>query len=188
MVHIYGHTWPVRWGAAGEEKMIKVFSNCDEAELFVNGKSQGVKKRNSQDFPAAGLRWNVVPNAGKNTVKVIAKKGKTVLEDELSFDYETRPWGKPAKLVLQKIAEENGKATFEVKLKDANGVQCLDARNWVRFSLAGDGELIDNQGTSTGSRYVQFYNGRALISVKTNGGKSTIAVKSEGVPSEMLAF
>jgi beta-galactosidase len=188
MVHIYGHTWPVRWGAAGEEKMIKVFSNCDEAELFVNGKSQGVKKRNSQDFPAAGLRWNVVPNAGKNIVKVIAKKGKTVLEDELSFDYETRPWGKPAKLELQKIAEENGKATFEVKLKDANGVQCLDARNWVRFSLAGDGELIDNQGTSTGSRYVQFYNGRALISVKTNGGKSTIAVKSEGVPSEMLAF
>ncbi len=186
MVHIYGHTWPVRWGAAGEEKMIKVFSNCDEAELFVNGKSQGVKKRNSQDFPAAGLRWNIVPNAGKNHVKVIAKKGKTVLEDEITFEYETRQWAAPAKLEVRKISEENGKATIEVKLKDANGVQCLDSRNWVRFSLAGDGELIDNQGTSTGSRYVQFYNGRALISVKTNGGKNTIAVKSEGVPSEML--
>ena len=39
MVHIYGHSWPVRWGDEGEEKMVKVYSNCDEAELFVNGKS-----------------------------------------------------------------------------------------------------------------------------------------------------
>jgi beta-galactosidase len=69
MVHIYGHSWPVRWGAEGEEKMIKVYSNCDEAELFVNGKSCGVKKRNSQDFPAAGLRWIVKLNSGKNEVK-----------------------------------------------------------------------------------------------------------------------
>ena len=56
--------------------MIKVYSNCDEAELFVNGKSYGVKKRNSQDFPAAGLRWNVKLNKGENTVNVIAKKGR----------------------------------------------------------------------------------------------------------------
>ncbi len=50
MAHIYGHSWPVRWGSEGEEKMIKVYSNCAEAELFVNGKSFGVKKRNSQIF------------------------------------------------------------------------------------------------------------------------------------------
>ena len=28
MVHIYGHSWPVRWGNEGEEKMVKVYSNC----------------------------------------------------------------------------------------------------------------------------------------------------------------
>ena len=41
-----------------DSKEILVYSNCDEVELFVNGVSQGVKRRNSQDYPAAGLRWN----------------------------------------------------------------------------------------------------------------------------------
>lgn len=44
MTHIYGHTWPVRWGAVGEKKEVLVFSNCEEAQLYVNGISQGVKK------------------------------------------------------------------------------------------------------------------------------------------------
>jgi beta-galactosidase len=188
MAYIYGHNWPVRWGAAGEEKMVKVFSNCDQAELFVNGKSQGVKKRNSQDFPAAGLRWNAIFNPGKNTVKVIAKKGKTTVEDQISFDYQTETWGKPAKIDVRKVSEENGIATVEVNLLDDKNVKCLDAKNWVRFSLAGDGELIDNQGTSSGSRYVQVYNGRAIIRVKTKGGKSTIGVTSEGIPTSVLAL
>ena len=59
MVHIYGHGWPVRWGEDGEEKEVLVYSNCQAVELFLNGESLGVRKRNSQDFPAAGLRWNV---------------------------------------------------------------------------------------------------------------------------------
>ncbi|OQP64418.1 glycoside hydrolase [Niastella vici] len=181
MAHIYGHTWPVRWGNEGEEKMIKVYSNCAEAELFVNGKSYGVKKRNSQDFPAAGLRWNVPLSAGMQQVKVIAKNGKTVLSDSISFTYQTSKWSKPAKLLLEKIGEENGIATMQVKLLDEKGVPCLDAANWIRFGLAGDGKLIDNQGTPSGSRYVQAYNGRAIIRVQTNGGHSVISAQREGL-------
>jgi beta-galactosidase len=186
MVHIYGHSWPVRWGNEGEEKMIKVYSNCDEAELFVNGKSMGTKKRNSQDFPAAGLRWNVALNKGSYTVKVIAKKGRIVVEDEIRFQYETEKWGKPAKLLIEKVKEENGIVTLQAKLLDDKNVQCLDSANWIRFGLTGDGKLIDNQGTSSGSNYVQLYNGRAVISVKTNNGKSVVSVKVEGVPAAFI--
>lgn len=186
MVHIYGHSWPVRWGDEGEEKMVKVYSNCDAAELFVNGKSYGVKKRNSQDFPAAGLRWNVPFNKGENNISVIATKGKTKVEDAITFQYQTEKWGKPAKAILEKIGEQNGIATIQVKLYDANNVQCLDAANWVRFGLAGDGKLIDNQGTPDGSRLVQLYNGRAIIRVQTNGGKSVASAKVEGVPVVLL--
>ncbi len=183
MAHIYGHTWPVRWGNAGEEKMVKVFSNCDEAELFVNGKSYGTKKRDSQDFPAAGLRWMVVFNKGDNHIKVVAKKGKTVISDEIDQQYQTDKWGKPARLVMEKIGEKNGIATVQVKLYDANNVQCLDAANWINFSLAGDGILLDDLGTSTGSRKVQAYNGRAQISVDTRKGKSVVGVASPGLKS-----
>jgi beta-galactosidase len=181
MVHIYGHSWPVRWGNDNEEKMIKVYSNCTEAELFVNGRSYGIKKRNSQDFPAAGLRWNVALKSGQQEVKVIARTGKTEVRDSITFQYQTEKWGKPASLMLEKLSEANGIATMQVKLLDNKGVLCLDATNWVRFSLAGDGKLIDNQGTSSGSRLVQVYNGRAIIRVQTNGGKSVMGVKSEGM-------
>ena len=186
MAHIYGHSWPVRWGDAQEDKMVKVYSNCEQAELFVNGKSLGVKKRNSQDFPAAGLRWNVKLDQGTNKVKVIARQGKTVVEDEISFTYQVDKWGKPAKLLIEKVKEESGVVTIQAKLLDEKNVQCLDANNWIRFGLVGDGILIDNQGTSSGSRYVQMYNGRASIQVKTNDGHSVVSSKVDGIPVEFL--
>lgn len=182
MVHIYGHSWPVRWGEQGEEKMVKVYANCTEAEMFLNGKSFGVKKRNSQDFPAAGLRWNLPFVKGENVVTVVAKKGKVTVKDEIKFNYQTEKWAKPVKLTLKKIDEQEDVATVEVKLYDGQNVQCLDAMNWINFSLAGAGKLIDNSGTSSGSRKVQAYNGRAIIRVKLNKGKSVIAVQSDGMP------
>lgn len=166
--------------------MIKVYSNCDEAELFVNGKSRGTKKRDSQDFPAAGLRWMVVLNEGKNEVSVVAKKGKAVVKDNILFEYQTEKWGVPAEMTLQKVAESNDTITVEVKVFDESGIQCLDADRFVRFSLVGDGELIKNQGTSTGSEKVQLYNGRAIIRAKTRGGINTISVQSDGLKTKLL--
>ncbi len=181
MAHIYGHTWPVRWGDEGEEKMVKVYSNCSEAEIFLNGKSFGSKKRNSQDYPAAGLRWNLPFVKGENTIRVIAKKGKETVTDEIKFTYQTEKWTKPAKMELKKIDQQDDVATVEVKLFDDKGVQCLDAINWITFGLTGDGKLIDNQGTSSGSRKVQAYNGRAIIKVKLSKGQSAVSVSAEGL-------
>ncbi|RYE36600.1 MAG: DUF4982 domain-containing protein, partial [Sphingobacteriaceae bacterium] len=186
MLHIYGHSWPVRWGDAGDSKMVKVYSNCTEAELFLNGKSYGVKKRNTQDFPTAGLRWSLPFLKGENLVKVIGKKGKAVVSDEIKFSYQIEKWTKPEKLLLTKIAQQTDTATVEVKLYDNKNIQCFDAINWINFSLVGDGKLIDNLGTSIGSRKVQAYNGRAIIKVKLNQGKSIIAVKAEGLPVSFL--
>ncbi|EOR93548.1 Beta-galactosidase [Arcticibacter svalbardensis MN12-7] len=186
MAHIYGHSWPVRWGEKGEARMVKVYSNADEVELFLNGKSHGVKKRNSQDYPAAGLRWMVNYQEGKNELKVIAKRGKKTVTDNITQEYQTAKWGAPAKLTLQEIADADGKITIEAKLLDANNVLCLDAKEYVYFGVTGDGKLIDNQGTSSGSRKVQLYNGRAVISLFTNGGKSIISVKSDGIATAFL--
>jgi beta-galactosidase len=181
MAHIYGHSWPVRWGDAGEEKMVKVYSNCEQAELFLNGKSCGIKKRNGQDFPAAGLRWNVVYAKGENQLKVVARKGKITVTDEIMQSYQTDKWGTPSQLVLRKIDQQGDIATIEVKLLDANNILCLDARNNVTFGLTGDGKLMDNLGTSSGSRKVELYNGRAIIRIKTNNGKNIASVKSAGL-------
>lgn len=186
MAHIYGHSWPVRWGDEGEKKMIKVYSNCSEAELFFNGKSMGVKKRDSQSFPAAGLRWMVAPGKGKNHVKVIARNKKETVTDEITFTYQTEKWSSPARLIVNKISEESNKVTVEVKVVDEKGVLCLDASQYIRFGLAGDGRLLDDLGTSSGSRKVQLYNGRAQISIQPNGGKNVVSVLSEGLPTAIL--
>jgi len=192
MVHLYGHTWPVRWGDASEQKMVKVYSNCETAELFVNGISAGVKKRDSQDFPAAGLRWMTPFVAGKNKLHVVAKKGAATVTDEIEFEYQTDKWGAPAELRLKEKARgtKDGKetVTIEAKLYDTKGVLCLDAKTPVRFSVAGRGTLIDNLGTPQGSRLVQMYNGRAEITLYRNAGQSATSVTAEGLPTAIYSI
>ena len=103
------------------------------------------------------------------------------MSDEIEFEYQTAKWGKPTRLKLAEIARDAETATIEATLFDENGMLCLDAKNVVRFFVAGCGCMIDNQGTSTGSRVVQLYNGRAQISLRRNGGATDAGVTSEGI-------
>ena len=185
MIHIYGHSWPVRWGEKNEAKLVKVYSNCPTAELFVNGKSMGVKERNSQDFPAAGLRWLVQFNDGANHVSAVGSKDGVVVNDEVKFRYQTQKWEKPAKLILEEIGRSGETVTVQVRAQDLNGIPCLDARNVVRFGLTGDGRLVDNLGTSTTARKLELYNGRAVISLLRKG-EIVASVSSDGLPTAFL--
>lgn len=188
MLHIYGHSWPVRWGEKEESKMIKVYSNAKEVELFVNGESQGVKKRNSQDFPAAGLRWMVKLKEGSNQIKAVAKNGRDMLVDEIEQQYQTKKWGKPAKLLVEKIAAEGDMITVRAQIVDEMNTPCLDAKDWIYFGSAGDGQLIVDQGTSTGSKKVQAYNGRALIKLQLPSGSAVVSGRMEGSASTLLTI
>jgi len=187
MVHIYGHSWPVRWGDAGELKMVKVYSNCEMVELFVNGESQGVRKRKSQDFPAAGLRWMVRLRPGENQVRAIGAKNPMTVTDQISFRYQTERWGKPARLEIRELSRNGDAVTLEARLLDVNRVPCLDARNLVRFGIAGDGKLLDDLGTNIGARLVELYNGRAEIGLLRNGGRSQISVSCKDLPTAFLS-
>ena len=183
MVHIYGHSWPVRWGEAGEKKEILVYSNCDEVELFVNGKSQGRKKRNSQDYPAAGLRWDCLLNEGENELKAIGIKGrnKTSVTDLIRQSYQTVSWDKETAIRVNIISHVNDTLLLETQFVDKNGICCLDSRKYIEYETAGDIYMIQNQGTSTGSRKLQAFNGRTRIKI-IKRGKGTVAVKSDGIP------
>jgi beta-galactosidase len=185
MAHIYGHTWPIRWGKPGEMRDVRVYSNCDRAELFLNGKSLGTMQRDSQNFPAAGLRWSVAFASGQNRLHVVATKGTVTVTDDVELSYQTEPWGKPAELRIVEKGRKEDMVSVGVTLYDAKGVACLESRNVVRFSLAGAGKLLDNLGTSRGSRELQLYNGRAEISVTRSGG-CIFGVASEGLPSAFL--
>jgi beta-galactosidase len=77
--------------------------------------------------------------------------------------------------------------TLEALLLDDAGLPCLDARNVVRFSVAGDAHLLDNLGTVGGSRVVQLANGRAWITLRAHGN-CIAGISSQGLPSSFLTL
>ncbi len=103
------------------------------------------------------------------------------VSDDISVGYQTTAWDKPATLALKEISRSNNIITVEANVFDKNGVLCLDAANLVHFGLTGDGRLLDDLGTSIGSRVVQLYNGRAQISVKLPGAQAVASVSSDGI-------
>jgi beta-galactosidase len=186
MIHIFGHAWPVRWGRTGAARTVKVFSNCSAVELFVNGHSAGVKQREVAAYPASGLHWEVEFTAGQNTLRAVGNPAGNQIVDEIQVAYQTTPWGEPVELTVQQVAQTNGIAMVEARAFDRSGVRCLDAANLVRFGLTGDGELLDNLGTASGSRSVQLSNGRAQIGVRLTGRKAIASVTSAGLPTQFL--
>ncbi|MBN1590863.1 MAG: glycoside hydrolase family 2 protein [Pirellulales bacterium] len=72
MVYVVSHTWTQR--KAGMTP-IRVYSNCDEVELSLNGKSLGMKSK--EDV----FQWNVPLGAGENELRAVAKRGEKRVVD-----------------------------------------------------------------------------------------------------------
>lgn len=188
MVHILGHGWRTRWGRGDERKEIRVYSNCEAVELFVNGESAGTRTRDIAKYPAAGLSWEVPLRDGPNVVRAVARSAGGDLADEIAFNYYTGTWGRPAKLSLAAVDRKAETVLLEARVTDADGVECLDAANVVRFGLVGEGRLIDNLGTPDGSRVVQLANGRARIRAEISGRKAVVAVTADGLRSAFVTL
>ena len=91
-------------------------------------------------------------------------------------------------MLVSSTTTADGYEKIDVLMVDSNGVPCLDSRKEVRFELAGDGELIKNQGTASGSSKVGLANGRASIRMKKGNGKSVVAVKSDGLDTQFITI
>ena len=77
MLRIAGHTYTHRRTVIGKPTNIEVFSNADEVELFVNGASQGRRKR------AEGYTWQVPLAEGYHRIRAVANNN--TLRDETGF-------------------------------------------------------------------------------------------------------
>jgi beta-galactosidase len=181
MIRIYGHSWPVRWGNPGQPKIVKVYSNCQEVELFLNGKSQGSKRRNVQDFPAAGFHWNIQYAAGLNELVAVGKSNGIILSDTIRQSFVSQEWGTPEKLELQEVPVDDHSSWIVARLTDREGNLCLDAKNRVEFGVTGDASLIDNLGTPSGSRKVETSNGTARIKIRFDQRNWIASVKASAI-------
>jgi len=191
MVHILPHwNWPER---VGEITPVHVYTSGDEAELFLNGRSLGTKKKAQYEYR---LRWDDVKYE-PGTLKVVAyKNGKKWAEDQL----ETT--GKPA--MLQAEADRNTISAdgcdlsfVTVRVTDKEGRVVPRSDNQIAFSVEGPGEIVATDNGDPTS-FVPFpshrrkaFNGLALVIVRSQkGAKGKITVKavSQGLTMASIAI
>ena len=172
MAHILPHwNWPDR---VGQITPVYVYTSGDSAELFLNGKSLGLKKKGPFEYR---LRWNdVVYEPGE--LKVVAYKGGKKWATDI-----VKTTGSAAKLMLQadrKTIQADGQdlSFITVTVTDKNGLLVPRSKNHIEFALKGPGEIIavDN-GDATSFESFQAkernaYNGLALVVVRSQLGKA----------------
>ena len=151
-LHMLPHwTWP---GREGEITPVYVYTDYPEAELFVNGKSQGRRKKmagsaqptsaepsvqNAGRLDRYRLRWNDV-RYEPGTVEVVAYDA----EGRVAARTRQVTAGQPTRIVLQADrtqlkADGDDMAFVTVSLADANGTFCPTATDQLRFEVTGSG-------------------------------------------------
>ncbi len=186
VLHLFPH-W--NWTPGQEIDMWCYYNQADEVELFVNGKSQGVKRKDLDNLHVA---WRVKFEPG--TVKVIAREsGKVVAEKEICTA------GKPAEIRLtpdRSILTADGKdlCFVTVEVLDEKGNLCPDADNLVNFTVQGNGFIagVDNGNPVSMERFKDekrkaFY-GKCLVVIQNDGkpGKAKLTATSEGLRQAVL--
>jgi beta-galactosidase len=180
MAHILPHwNWPNR---EGEVTPVHVFTSGDEAELFLNGKSLGRKKKDQYEYR---LRWNDVKYE-PGEVKVVAyKNGEKWAE---SFVKTTgKPTGLLASADRNEIKADGKDLSFiTVRVTDKNKLTVPDANNLIKFEIDGPGEIIaTDNGDPTNftpfpSHERKAFNGLALVIVQPKAGESGLPADEAG--------
>lgn len=186
--YIESHTWTHRSGGKGEEQDVKVFCNTNSAELLLNDRSLGQKKRDPQQFPAGGLVWKVGFREGQNSIRVVGRSdGEVVAEDEMTIEYVVDPANKLATITMRAHKLDNGNLLIEATAVDENGKRCVTCSERVYFSNLGAGQLLENYGTPDKSSIIEMADGRAAIQYRPHPSKSSyIEVRSQDVKGVYL--
>ncbi|MGY5351864.1 glycoside hydrolase family 2 TIM barrel-domain containing protein [Wenyingzhuangia sp. IMCC45533] len=207
MIHLLPH-W--NWkGNEGKKIPVYCYTNCDEAELFVNGVSMGskVKGKDVTEIPVDFLNdesktfkskyrlsWEVPYRAGN--IKVVGYKNGEVVKEEQIFTA-----GKPSKTTLtadNKIltADGNDLVYIAIEIKDTKGNLCPNADNLIKFSVKGEGVLVavDNGNQISNESFqkpqIKAFNGKCVLIIKSTEkkGKIEVTAKSKSLKSSKIVI
>ncbi len=180
MAHLLPHwTWP---GREGQVTPVHVFTSGDEAELFVNGVSQGRKRKGPLQYR---LRWDdVVYQPGELRVQAY-RQGKPWASDRVQTA------GSAARMQVMpdrsRIRGDGQDLSFvTVRLFDRAGRPAPTAGDRLRFRIEGPGELVatDNGDPTNLESFAapqrNAFNGLCLAIVRGKAGvRGTITVHVE---------
>ena len=193
-LHILPH-W--NWeGRQGEKTPVFVYTNYESAELFVNGKSQGIQKKIKNGNPQERYRllWNdVIYEPGILKVVAFDKNGKAIAEKEV------KTAGKPHKIILEtdrKTIKSNGEdlSFVTVSVVDKNGIPCPTATNQLQFEVTGKGTFraaCNGDATSLELFHLptmKLFSGKLVVLVKSTkeAGKIELKVSGKGLKKGII--
>ena len=145
---------------------VHVYASGDEAELFVNGKSQGVRRRGRYQYR---FRWDEVTYEPGEVNVVVKKEGRHWATDVV------RTSGKPARVLVEKDFEGDSLVYFRLKAVDKEGNFCPTAAIPLDLAAKG-GELVGvcngdaTDWTPFKSHRITTFNGLAQAIVRKTGG------------------
>ncbi|WP_255480335.1 beta-galactosidase GalB [Mucilaginibacter sp. E4BP6] len=188
VLHIFPH-W--NWQPGKAIDVWAFYNKADEVELYLNGKSLGIRKKTGDDLH---VMWRVKYVPG--TLKAISRKnGNVVLTQEIHTA------GAPAKIELiadRKVIKADGKdlSFVTVKILDKDGNLVPDADNLVNFKLNGNAFIasVDNgdpvSHDSFKVNYRKAFHGLALAIVqsKETPGNINFTATSKGLQSAALTI
>jgi beta-galactosidase len=194
-LHILPH-W--NWeGREGQTTPVFVYTNYDSAELFVNGKSMGIQKKNNSNPQARyRLMWMDVKYE-PGTLKVVAldKDGKAVAEEEIHTA------GKPYQIKLEadrNTLEANGEdlSFVTVSVVDKDGNPCPTATEQLKFNVTGKGTYraaCNGDATSLEQFHLptmKLFSGKLVVLVQSTeeAGKIELSVTGKGLKSGKIAL
>ncbi len=191
MAHILPHwNWPDR---IGQVTPVHVFTTGDEAELFLNGKSLGRKKKQPQEYR---IRWDSVQYTPGELRVVAYRNGKQWATDRVQTT------GPAQKLTLSAdrpviMADGADLCFITVKITDGKGLMVPQAKNALLFSIQGPGEIVatDNGDAanlvSFSSLQRDAFNGLCLVIVRAKRGepgKIRLKVAGEGLEAASVVI
>lgn len=175
VLHLFPH-W--NWLEGQEIDMWCYYNHADEVELFVNGKSQGIRRK--MDGHQYHVMWRVKYESGE--VKVVARKaGKQVREQVI------KTAGQPDHIQLS--IDYRGKTTTFVKAEvvDKDGNRCPWAENQVFFETDAEIIGVDNGCQTSMERFKdtkrKAFFGRCFAVVSGHG---TLTAKAIGLKSNTI--
>jgi beta-galactosidase len=187
MVHMLPH-WTHR-GKEGVLIPVVVYTNCESAELFLNGKSLGKKA-----YVGEQLVWNVPYQAGE--LKVIAYNGNQVM-DKKSYQTAGEAAGFNVTTDKQKVkANQKDVIHVEIDVTDTAGNFCPMADNQVWVEVTGAAKILamDNGDPIELSAYQvntkKAFRGKCLLMLQATDktGLIQVNITSPGLRKTILQF
>jgi beta-galactosidase len=180
MVHILPH-W--NWsGREGQITPVHLFTAGDEAELFLNGRSMGRKKKGDFEYR---IRWDDIRYEPGELKAIAYKNGDKWAEEVVSTSLE--PFSLQMEADRTRIISDGEDLSFiTVSVIDSEGRFVPDAVRSIHFTIEGSGEIVatDNGNaadmTPFHSHTRETFSGQCLAIVRGDrDNPGTISIKAE---------